>query len=424
MKNFIRENIKPLLLLPMLWCVFFLLLILTAMIPHKALEKNLQAAAKYYHTLPNCTELIDSAKTTTIHNYADALIYNIIASTDSSRPVYSTMKGTYYEDGTGIQGQSLYKAVYNNAIPNTDYERYWHGTIPFIRLLLLVTNIHGIRTVGIVLMLILLITLFTMLIRRHIFSYAAGLGAGLVLCGIYCVPFCIEYYSCFAVFLFSDILILKMKNKKLPLLPVFILNGALVCYFDFLTCEILTLCMPLLLVLVLESDTFRCSAKKALRYACFWFSAYASTWLCKWCASSIMLKKGLVDIALSQGAYRFTGDISEYTGNVSPVVASVAVNLSFLFPFSLFKTPGSILAFLFLTFFAVFCIWYLFRKKHAPGSTVIALIISLIPFVRYSLMTNHSALHPFFTYRSLLITITGITVALAMSIGFTKKKRK
>ena len=49
---------------------------------------------------------------------------------------------------------------------------------------------------------------------------------------------------------------------------------------------------------------------------------------------------------------------------------------------------------------------YLFRSKQFnPAMTGLMLLLGLVPYVRYLLLSNHAYMHYFFTYRAQLVTV-------------------
>ena len=273
-------------------------------------------------------------------------------------------------------------------------------------------------------MALLALIYFVLLVKRRLFAAALGSAVGLILVQIWLVPLCIEYYPCFALmFLFADLVLWRGEARKSEL-PLFLCAGALTCFFDFLTCEILTLCVPLACLLLVRREGARPSLRRALGCCAAWLTAYGSTWLCKWLLSAAILGRSLQTVALGQGAYRAVGAAEAGVDIGFQPLAAICVNLSCLFPFKLLVKAPLIWTAFAAVCLALFCLWFLYRKPaDAWGPAPVLFLLALAPFARYFIISNHSALHPFFTYRDLLISILCVTCAMALSLRFRQEKK-
>jgi hypothetical protein len=241
-------------LLLALWVAFVLTLTLTALIPQSAVVDSVGATAEQYQNADMFEQLNPNDPVSVIHNYADAVLFNILWSQDSTHPFTSALDSALYQDTTGTQGQNLYAAVAGGQAANTSYARYWHGDLIVLKPLSCVLGLRGIRILGAAVFIALGGVCFTLLFRRKLWAAAVGLALGLVVSQVWLVPLCIEYYACFALmFLFSDVVLLWGKQLTRDA-ELFLAIGALTCFFDFLTCEILTLCVPLVCLLLVQRE--------------------------------------------------------------------------------------------------------------------------------------------------------------------------
>ena len=398
-----------------LWAAFLALMVLTARIPKSAVEKNLKPAAEWYRDADMFELLSPSDNASVIHNYADAVWLNILWCQDSAHPVRAALDGTFYQDTAQTQGQNLCDAV-AGAPANTSYARYWHGMLIFLKPLLCVFTLTQVKWLGAAFLLLLAAVYFALLLRRRLWAAAIGSAAGLALTAVWLVPMCFEYYACFALmFLFADLALWRGEKLEGPML--FLFSGALVCYFDFLTCEILTLCVPLVCLLLVKNEDGKRSFRRVFTCCAAWLAAYALTWACKWGLSAAVLGRSLSDVALGQGAYRAVGAAEAGVDYGFQPLAAIVVNLYCMFPFKLLSGANAI----WLAFGAIclglFCFWFLYRRgpgESGPAAAIFAL--AAVPFIRYFLISNHSALHPFFTYRDLFITILAVSCAMPLAV--------
>lgn len=402
----------------LLWGAMLGASVLTASIPQSAVEENVRQAAAFYESADMFQQLWERDSSTVVHHYADAVLLNILWNQDSSQPLRAALDSVYYRDDPSAQGKNL-AATVSGAAPNTSYARYWHGMLLFLKPLLTVTTMDGIKIIGAVALAALMAVYFVLLLRRKFPALAVGSAVGLVLVQIWIVPMCVEYYACFALmFLFADWVLWRKGRLKCDAL-LFLLAGALTCYFDFLTCELLTLGLPLLCLLLLRGEGGKTALFTMIRCCAAWLLAYGLTWLYKWGLSALVLGRSLSAVITDQALFWINGPLAMDVGFL-PLTA-IVINLGRLFPMKLVQRASSIWLCFSGVCLVLFALWYLFRREHGEkGRTWPLLLIALMPLVRFAAIGNHAILHPFFTYRLLFLTITAVTCALAQTVQFRK----
>lgn len=423
MKN-LRSLACCALALILLWCAMTGLSALTAMIPRSAVAENLEEAADFYETADMFALLTPSDTASVVHHYADAVLLNILWNQDSAHPLRAAMDAAYYEAADQTQGENLAAAV-DGAAPNTSYARYWHGMLIFLKPLLTFLTMDAIKILGAVVLAALAAVYFLLAWKRQLRTLAISSAVGLVLVRIWIVPLCVEYYSCFALmFLFADLVLWRgdrLKNDAL----LFVFAGALTCFFDFLTCEILTLGLPLLCLLLLRREGGKTALRTMIHCCAAWLLAYALTWLCKWGLSAAVAGRTSSEMDLDRGLFWIAGETGLGVDIGFPPLAAVTVNLGCLFPMSLVQRASSIQLVFAAVCLAALAFWYLFRKEGGAGGRAWPLLlIAAIPLVRYAAIWNHAALHPFFTHRSLFLTITAVSCALSLTVQLQKSAPK
>ena len=411
--------------LVLLWGLFTLLLTASASVPRAAVEKNMTAAAELYRDKERVEELIPGQENTAVHPYSDAMWMNIAWNFDPAHPFVSAMAANYYQSKSTGQIHSFYETVTEGKLPNTGYGRYWHGTAAILKLLLCVTTVQGVRVLFSVLLAALLAAYFLLLCRRRLYAAAIGSALGVVVCTIWVTPLCFEYAPCFLIaFAASDLLLWRWRPGKDETL-FFLVVGALICCFDFLTCEIVTFALPMILLLALESGTKREQLLRTVRYGLLWLAAYCATYLVKWMLAALATGDSLMNIAISKGVFRAVGEVGSDTqmGLFPQILLAMRSNLRFVFPMTLTSSVAGI----WLTFgevlLAAFCLWYLTKKRENDALLPLGLL-ALLPFLRYAVLSNHSALHPHFTFRCLLITIVALSALIGKSADFRFPHKK
>ena len=127
---------------------------LSAMIPHEAVAEHIQSSSEKFGVGIVRNYQIAGEHSTIVDYYADAVLMTLSWYSDSERPLYSYMTAEYRDAGLGDQTLKLYEAV-NGAPLDGEYSRYWHGMLVFLRPLLTIMDISGIRVVNAVTLMLL-----------------------------------------------------------------------------------------------------------------------------------------------------------------------------------------------------------------------------------------------------------------------------
>lgn len=422
MRRLTRKAVRYTIISVLLWAGFCALLTLAAAVPRKYAEKNMTAAAEYYQGREDRYELVAGEKTTVVQDYSNAIWLNVAWNFDEDKPFVSAMEANYYQAEDKTQPDSFAACVLDGEQADTGYGRYWHGTAALLRLLLCVMPFQGVMVLAGAMLLALLALYFVLLLRRKLYAAAIGSALACLLCTIWVVPFSFEYAPCFLItFAASDYVLWRGGGRDYS--GLFLVLGAVVCFFDFLTCEILSFALPMLLILCMNREPNRAGLRKTFVYGCFWFASYALSFVVKWLLASAVSGESLRSIALAQGAYRVAGELAVGGGLLGRMVVSLTTNLNFLFPMSLAASAGGVWLIFIGVAAAIFCVWFLFRKKPNVGLWPMWLLF-LLPSARYVIMSNHGAMHPFFTFRCMFVSVAALCVILSETTDFMQFSKR
>ena len=309
--------------------------------------------------------------------------------------------------------------------PNTDYTRYWHGSMTFIRPLLAITDIDGVKAFSAVIMVLLLGLNCFMLIRRKNIAAAIIFILSLILVQAFYVPFSIEYIIAFMVMLFLLPLYIRFAENDTALLYFSVFGGTLIAFTDFLTVETITLLVPLLIVFFIRVKNGRLSSFKdgfilTVQSGIGWLLAYIFTFVSKWGLATLVTGEDKFTAALTSLTERANGVAADFDSPFEQAVSALFSNLTMLFPVSEKELPlASFLAV--IIYIAVpLVIAFIFRQKDKSGIIFLFVLIGIIPLVRFIMLSNHSYLHNFFTYRALIVTIMAMFGAMCYTIDKSK----
>ena len=405
--------------------VFLTQMLIVYSIPTERMFSNAKQSKEVFSA--NCftawTPYIDSAKAS--YSTDAIMISCAIYSNKENRTVYNALMNPRYENGRGIPEQSLIEVLeYNrgcdillnrSAMTKADsfkdeknttgeletmyYPRYWHGYLVLIKPLLLFFNISEIKMLS--LMIFCILTAITLLLIAQKIGKGAAfsfLTMVIILNPITIVlniaettVYVLLLVVCDCLLARSDIFI-ERKNASI----LFIIIGGTTCFLDFLTYPLVTLGIPLaLLVLIYYEDVKIISV--LFRNSFAWGFGYAGSWLGKFGVCTILTDYDAFSYGIKSVVFRLgTGATSHSYG--TSIYTSLISNVRVLMNWQSF-------AIILIVFSIIIVMLVKGYQKIICKKLMIALfIISLMPFIWYILLSNHSTIHYYFTYRELAIT--------------------
>ena len=407
------------------------LLVLSVLIPNDAISDNMGRSAVSYKERDAFAFTSGDKYNSISDNYADSIWLNIAWNMGKKNPLIASVDTDYYDGEELGENAGLYYTVTEGALPNKDYTRYWHGTTAFIRFFHLFTDVDGIKIIGFSTFLLLVTLTVFILAKENHTDLAVVLILALSAVQIWNIRLSIEYQPAFiiAFILIPLYLFFERKgDKTLTLLSV--AGGTSVAFFDFLTTETVTLLLPLAIVTAVRAKENRFGTAKMnlillLKCGMCWAFSYIGTFIAKWMSASVLTGENAFEAALSSAAERMGTELGTANGEISPVVSSVFANLNMLFGGTKRVQVGQTVIGVVVFIVILLSIWYLFRKKEThPIAAFILLAICFVVILRYLVLNNHSYLHCFFTYRSLVTAFFAMVSAMWLNISFFQKKRR
>ncbi len=198
----------------------------------------------------------------------------------------------------------------------------------------------------------------------------------------------------------------------------FLCVGIVTCFVDFLTTETLTFTIPMMLILLLwyragKIADMKTGIKEVVGNGIFWLIGYAGMFGLKWLLAALVFGTEALSSSLSHAAERVSGEVNLGQTNLDPVATTgqrlsgaIWHNLGCLFPFSEVMNPATVIICTVIAVLIMLALMYLFHtekpdwKLYSP-----MLLLALLPYARYLVLSNHAYLHYFFTYRAQLITV-------------------
>lgn len=419
------------------------LLFLSSLIPSSYIEENVRKSSEFLddRDIYEKEGIKTFGKTEILFLFTDAIMLNTAYSIDSNHPYESMMLarknyipgqtqnmheevpvniGTspnYVDEfGNTFQVAELYGLMHGeNIVDSYEYTRYWHGYLIFLRPLLTILSVEGIRNLLFVITIILTIIVLFLIIKKINFITAIIYLLSFLAVNLFVICNSMNEITTFIIALVAMIFILLKNGKFKNPASVFLVIGMCTSFFDLLTTPLVTigLTLPLYVLLNIKDNN------KKLYLDCFkicigWVVGYGLCWTLKWAITDITLNKQIISDAIKQVVVR-TGDVKDVG-----FLKIVEINL-----IALGKTTIRVFVVLLAIFAVIGLAKEIYVKKVKKSKTegvqilknLIFLIIAVFPFAWYFALQNHSYIHSFFTNRILVITILNIQIALTMFIG-------
>lgn len=405
-----KKILEYLLVFIMTLIILFFGLALTAKIPKTKIEENLKKSASYLEKNSGFKRVQPGREYTYLHLYADSVILNIINCIDTNKPIESIMWANYYEIIKMDINNDFIEVVQENKEPNQQYIRYWHGSMLILRPLLVFLSLEQIYKVNYISITVLALILLIIIWKRSK-KLAISYLLSMIMIAFPIVGMCLEYVWTFYIMLISSIIAINIKKEK-NLYKLCLVTGMITCFLDFLTTEIITLFVPLILILGIKKEkneiiNFKDAVKVFFKSCVLWFIGYAGMWISKWILASLILNINAIDYVKDQALLRMNG-LQGLNSAKEMYIGAITNNWHTLYPINIVKKTSELWWMLgaFVTFFILMIDW---KKIKNNKESLIMLIIAVMPYLRYLVLANHSYRHSFFTFRSQMISIMALT---------------
>ena len=419
-------------------CLLFM--ILTACIPQTAIEENAARSAQYFYEIPLFEMSAGDLQNFKKDNYADCITAGIAYHLAGDNPYVSVMSADYNRVPGENVNVSFYRQMQGESVLVESYSRYWHGQAGMVRMLYLLMDVQHMRYVMTAVGIALHMAVALVLMRKKQIAMAVIYGlAFLLVNGIFALE-CFEYAS---VFLLMPAATLFLLHKRIAEHPekvrlTFVVIGVLTAFFDFLTAETLTFTIPFTIyyIMVYNNKVAEIDSRKSWRMLLHsgvaWFGGYAGMFLLKWILSAVTLGWTAWDSAFGSVAERIGGEVS-LTANVAGEKADMAERIQGIFTRNLGclywgDSDMQVQSVIIITIAVILVLagfWYLAREKRISmrGMGVPA-VVAAIPYVRFLMISNHSYIHYFFTYRAQMVTVLIILYLIYSTTFLSRLGRK
>lgn len=431
MKECIKGILKGIVLFIILIIIFFTMLTISYSLPNYKIRENVKDSlivlenenGFYYRPFfGSGNELADSV---TMDNYTDSIILGTALDLGENKGenILKRVVSNYRYDNEELGPiESLEKAVINEEEVNTEYTRYWFGIESLLRPMLMFFNYQTIRYINVFILFGLFFAAIYKITKKLGLKYAIAFGISVMLIGFIIVPMSLQYMPVASIMLISVIVIIslygkKSFNKKLPY--IFLCIGAITAFMDLLTYPIITLGIPLIIVMLLKMKYEKLTLKEYiilfLKMSIIWAISYGMTYFVKWLIASVILNKNVITDAINQFLFRADASGSNNTNKLEVIGKNFSIYFNNIV----------------LTVLVIYLIIYVLNlikhmdKKINKMYIIPLTLVSLLPYVWYIILSNHSDIHSWMTYKIQAVTLFGILSTTLLFINdesYTNKK--
>lgn len=295
-----------------------------------------------------------------------------------------------------------YELGENSPSGGLSYSRYWHGyTLP-LRLLLCVLNVANIQMLLYFAQLALFFFVLLLMLRRGLKRLIPGFFLSYFLLMPFAASICLQYVPVTMLMLGACAAIL-LWDKKIDCLigmpAFFILLGILTNYFDLLTFPLVALGFPITLLLALRlktGDSFLRLFMTTALCGIGWALGYAGMWAFKWVLVDMITDYSTIWGLMTQIFLRTSDNGGDFS-RIGVVMRNLNVILAKKSYLLLIGITGVIT----LIPAAKMLIR---RDARFDARALMLLVVAMVPFVWYMVMSNHSFDHTYYTYRNVTMT--------------------
>lgn len=299
------------------------------------------------------------------------------------------------------------------------YGRYWHGSLIFLKPMLLLFDLADIRMISMILQMGLLFLVIVGMVKREMVKPLIGLFLSVILLNpvsmIMCFCFSAEY-----ILMLAFTAYMLFHHEKLcegwRYYFFFLINGIFFVYFNELSFPMIGFGIPMTVYLLLSEETAMEKVKKEFTYGVMWLLGYGTMWVGKWILSWMITGFNYFAEAMEQ-AKRYTSDHATWEVENPSIWDRLLKNMNVYF-----KWPYLLLVISLLLLIA----FYLIRGyKNISRDNIVQMLpyflMTLFPPAIWIILGNgYSYVHYWFTHR--LIAISAFA-GICMILQLTEKKR-
>lgn len=390
----------------------YLALVCVYALPTEPIQKNVAEAANIMQMDGSHPELVYGHQDTMLDNLTDSIML-LTARYERTESVFEEALLNNRFIVNGLMDSEVLAAEASGeklAGETSGYGRYWHGYLLYLKPLLMVLNYGQIRYLIGAVQFALLAAVLYLFVKKQKEMHVIPFMAAYLFLNPAALLLSLQYFPASVLTMLQFIVILlkedKYRNNLMRWIYHFFIVGCLIAYFDFLTYPLLTLGMPLVFLLAENRKSLKEDISFFIGTSASWGIGYAVMWGSKWVLGTLLTKENMVADALGNVLLRVGATESESKVSALEVIMKNICANKLCLVFAIF----------------VFSIIVLYkirekRKIELKRVNIGILLCAMLPFMWYVVISNHSYIHFWFTYRILAISIYAILISAVNLFG-------
>ena len=313
---------------------------------------------------------------------------------------------------TDSEGSSLYQAMDMHG-----YSYYWHGYVAILRVLNLFFNYSDIRFLNFILQFLLVFFFAQHLYKKKGSKYGLLFLSSYLLLMPMALYYSLQFSWIFYIALGASFLLIRNINffeRKGRYLYLFVLIGLVTCFFDLLTFPLISWAYPVLWWMLCSEKEKKVFdyLKNVVTSGFAWIFGYGGMWILKCVIGSWILKRNVLKIAMDEVFLRMGA-----TEQVTWSSRFDAIRLNWEHYTDKF----------YVILIAIWVVWFIYKvvtaKNRFTPKMPALMLVAVSSVVWYFVLTNHTTVHHFFTYRIFNISILAL-LACMVTVTDTEEKQK
>lgn len=310
------------------------------------------------------------------------------------------------------EGSCLYQAM-----DMKGYSYYWHGYVAILRALNLFLNYSDIRFLNFICQFLLVFFFAQYLYKKKGIKYSLLFFSSYLLLMPMALYYCLQFSWIFYIALGASFLLIKnidFFEKNARYLYLFVVIGLVTCFFDLLTYPLISWAYPVLWwILCCEKNKKPWEyLKSVVASGLAWIFGYGGMWILKCIIGSWVLKRNVLKTAIDEVFIR--------VGAAEQVTWSSrfdAIRLNWEHYTDKF----------YVLLIALWVGWFIYkiltaktmRSAKFPG----LMLVAVSSVVWYFVLTNHTTVHHFFTYRIFNISVVALLGSMVLVSADGKEQK-
>ena len=391
----------------------YLALVCVYALPTGSIQENVMEAANIIEMEESHPELIYGHQDTMLDNLTDSIMMGTARYEGTESIFQEALLANRKTVNDMMDSEILAAEVSGEDLEGevSSYGRYWHGYLLYLKPLLMVLNYGQIRYLITFIQFALFVAVLYLLIKKNKEKHIIPFAAAYLFLNPAALSLSLQYLPASVITMLQFVIIIRQEERYrkdyIIWIYHFFIVGCLISYFDFLTYPLLTLGMPLVFLLTEKRQSIKESVKAFVGSCAAWGAGYAMMWGSKWVLGTLLTKENMIADALGNVLLRVGATESDANASIVEVIVK---NIS-----------ANKLCLLAVVLVCIILVGQRIVKKHPVNLKNInigVLLCAALPFMWYAVVSNHSYIHYWFTYRVLAVSIyAGLLIVIQLFEG-------